>query len=344
GEGGEGEGEGGEGEGGEGEGEGEGDKDHESHRVAVNRLHMHHHYQLRVAVLDTMGKLLVVLRALFRPPHSRSVQKGVAPLLDAHQDVLRDKAATVLGKLSLCGKDVPDGSGLGLVPEWINVAISVSLEAHSLLQEAWPDEGVAPGKVPPSKLDIILREHRLLPPLHTLHQDQQGQQGLLGPEEYVLALGRRFPALCKLLSTLLRDTLPRPSEMQSQEVGLDGAVAPQDDNNQNPPSTASTSSASTSTSTSPTPSSSSSSSPSSQFPFLVSVTLSLVERVLRMGQQATKMLEDKILDMDVGSGVDGADDVTGVSGVEGTVGVDRGEGVEGAFGEDGIGLGLQESH
>lgn len=47
-----------------------------------------------------MSRFLMVLRALFRPPHSTSVQKAVAPLLDAEEDVLREKAAAVLGKVT----------------------------------------------------------------------------------------------------------------------------------------------------------------------------------------------------------------------------------------------------
>lgn len=43
----------------------------------------------------------MVLRALFKPPQSTNVQKAVAPLLDAEEDVLRDKAAAVLGQVSL---------------------------------------------------------------------------------------------------------------------------------------------------------------------------------------------------------------------------------------------------
>lgn len=38
-----------------------------------------------------------------------------------------------LSQLSLCGKDNL---------KWVNIAIKVSLEAHNLLQDAWPDEGV----------------------------------------------------------------------------------------------------------------------------------------------------------------------------------------------------------
>ncbi|CAM9736945.1 unnamed protein product, partial [Choristocarpus tenellus] len=159
-------------------------------------LHFYQQYQLKVAALDTMGRLLIVLRALFRPPLSNRVQLAVAPLLDAEEVVLRDKAANVLGKLSLCGKDLP---------EWTNIAISVSLEAHSLLQEAWPDEG----QVPPSKLEDILQENRLLPPLH-----KASLQG--DPEGHMRAVGRRFPSLCKLLTALLVDPLPRPGD---SEVG-----------------------------------------------------------------------------------------------------------------------------
>lgn len=43
----------------------------------------------------------MVLRALFRPPQSTSVQKAVAPLLDAEEEVLREKAAAVLGKVRI---------------------------------------------------------------------------------------------------------------------------------------------------------------------------------------------------------------------------------------------------
>lgn len=44
-------------------------------------------------------RFLTVLRALFRPPQSTRVQKVVAPLLDAEEEVLREKAAGVLGKV-----------------------------------------------------------------------------------------------------------------------------------------------------------------------------------------------------------------------------------------------------
>ncbi len=40
-----------------------------------------------------------MLRALFRPPQSTRVQRVVAPLLDASEEVLREKAAAVLGKV-----------------------------------------------------------------------------------------------------------------------------------------------------------------------------------------------------------------------------------------------------
>lgn len=40
-----------------------------------------------------------MLRALFRPPQSTRVQKVVAPLLDADEEMLRDKAAAVLGRV-----------------------------------------------------------------------------------------------------------------------------------------------------------------------------------------------------------------------------------------------------
>ena len=42
-----------------------------------------------------------MLRALFRPPQSTRVQKVVAPLLDASEEVLREKAAAVLGKVGV---------------------------------------------------------------------------------------------------------------------------------------------------------------------------------------------------------------------------------------------------
>lgn len=48
-----------------------------------------------------VGRFLMVLRALFKPPQSTDVQKTVAPLLDAEEDVLREKAAAVLGKVSV---------------------------------------------------------------------------------------------------------------------------------------------------------------------------------------------------------------------------------------------------
>lgn len=41
------------------------------------------------------------MRALFRPPQSTRVQKVVAPLLDADEEMLRDKAAAVLGKVTV---------------------------------------------------------------------------------------------------------------------------------------------------------------------------------------------------------------------------------------------------
>ena len=44
-------------------------------------------------------RFLTVLRALFRPPQSTRVQKVVAPLLDAGEENLREKAAAVLGKV-----------------------------------------------------------------------------------------------------------------------------------------------------------------------------------------------------------------------------------------------------
>lgn len=44
-------------------------------------------------------------------------------------------------------------------------------------------------------------EHPLLPPIHDTFNKGD-------PEAHVIALGRRFPALCKLLSTLL--TIPPP--------------------------------------------------------------------------------------------------------------------------------------
>lgn len=39
------------------------------------------------------------LRGLFRPPQSTSVERAVAPLLDAEEEGLREKAAAVLGNV-----------------------------------------------------------------------------------------------------------------------------------------------------------------------------------------------------------------------------------------------------
>ena len=50
-----------------------------------------------------------MLRALFRPPQSTRVQKVVAPLLDAGEEVLREKAAAVLGKVIFFFVDVHVG-------------------------------------------------------------------------------------------------------------------------------------------------------------------------------------------------------------------------------------------
>lgn len=59
----------------------------------------------------------MVLRALFRPPQSTSVQKAVAPLLDAEEEVLRDKAAAVLGKVSLL---------VGMVTSYVTVPTTMT--------------------------------------------------------------------------------------------------------------------------------------------------------------------------------------------------------------------------
>lgn len=53
-------------------------------------------------IVIVIGRFLTVLRALFRPPQSTRVQKVVAPLLDASEEVLREKAAAVLGKVGVC--------------------------------------------------------------------------------------------------------------------------------------------------------------------------------------------------------------------------------------------------
>ncbi|CAM9707338.1 unnamed protein product [Scytosiphon promiscuus] len=225
--------------------------------VVLHYYQQHHQYLLKVAVLETMSRFLTVLRALFRPPQSTRVQKVVAPLLDASEDVLREKAAAVLGKLSLCGRDTM---------KWANIAIKVSLESHNLLQDAWPDEIV--GQIPSSQVETIMGEHPLLPPIQDTFNKGDA-------EAQVLAVGRRFPALCKLLATLVTASPPK-----SQDADLPAEDVAQQEREKDK-GRDKTNANGTSSSAPP------------QIPFLVSLSISLVQRVLRMGEQAWAMLEEE---------------------------------------------------
>ncbi|CAN0342786.1 unnamed protein product, partial [Ectocarpus sp. 12 AP-2014] len=223
--------------------------------IVLHYYQQHHQYLLKVAVLETMNRFLTVLRALFRPPQSTRVQKVVAPLLDASEEVLREKAAAVLGKLSLCGRDTL---------KWANIAIKVSLESHNLLQDAWPDEIV--GQVPSAQVETIMGEHPLLPPI----QDTFNKGDV---EAHVLSIGRRFPALCKLLATLV--TASPPKSQEPEEGDGQQQQQQQEEKGKGKGSEGSSNSA------------------PFQIPFLVSLSISLVQRVLRMGEQAWAKLEEE---------------------------------------------------
>eukprot|EP00903_Cladosiphon_okamuranus_P006268 g6151.t1 len=261
---------GGEGAGGAGLGSGAGGVDGEEgglkglsgEVVVLHYYQQHHQYLLKVAVLETMNRFLTVLRALFRPPQSTRVQKVVAPLLDASEDVLREKAAAVLGKLSLCGRDTL---------KWANIAIKVSLESHNLLQDAWPDETA--GQIPSAEVESIMGDHPLLPPIQDTFNKGDA-------EAHVLAIGRRFPALCKLLATLVTASLPKAQHADADHQHQHEEDKDKDEDKGKDQSNG----ASSRTSSQSRP---------FQIPFLVSLAISLVQRVLRMGEQAWAMLEEE---------------------------------------------------
>lgn len=117
------------------------------------------------------------------------VQKSVSPLLAASGVGLRTMAATTISFLPLCSKDGDS---------WAHAAARVAVEAHSLLHQAWPVEGVNMGgiKLNAEKIQELLKGHALLP---VLTESELGSMGA-----YMRAVSRRVPALlctvCKLLA------------------------------------------------------------------------------------------------------------------------------------------------
>ncbi|CAN0345767.1 unnamed protein product, partial [Ectocarpus fasciculatus] len=92
-------------------------------------------------------------------------------------------------------------------------------------------------------------------------------------EAHVLSIGRRFPALCKLLATLVTASPPKSQEpeegdgQQPQQQEEEKGKGKENDGSSN--------------------------SAPFQIAFLVSLSISLVQRVLRMGEQAWAKLEEE---------------------------------------------------
>lgn len=151
--------------------------------------------QVAAASLACLALLVDLLRTSMRP-FAGKIEACAIVMLDAYSQETRDAAAKCMSSLPLCG----DSSA------WCSTLTRMSLEAHSLVEGAWPDpdfNASLPGIGSADQLNILLAGPQRIFSTTKESQEHEKDHASTSPADAAGTLYRRFHALTNIIRGLL---------------------------------------------------------------------------------------------------------------------------------------------